>query len=264
MNKTKIAVMLFAGVFSQWSIADDVSTNYNPAVGWQFYNLPEKPKEIKLKPKQQQVPKDMSAQQEELTPLKQMELIQQKLQEAKAKAIMNPTADNVAEYKVYQDYFVDKATQFSSAWEEMLLKYPHLDYNIKNSHYNATAPIKAAQERNEQSKAIHTINQSYGIFFFYRGHEPLDNKLAEVVKSFNDQYGLSIVPISIDGRKSPEFPQSQFDQGQAEKMGIKYFPAIFLVNPRKEEYKPLAYGFITLDDLARRVLNVVTNFKPRI
>ena len=44
-------------------------------------------------------------------------------------------------------------------------------------------------------------------------------------------------------------------------MGIKHFPALFLVNPRKGEYKPIAYGFITPDDLARRVLNIVSGFK---
>ncbi|MDG6337444.1 conjugal transfer protein TraF [Glaesserella parasuis] len=92
----------------------------------------------------------------------------------------------------------------------------------------------------------------------------MDNKLAEVVKDFSKQYSLSIVPISIDGRVNPEFPNSKKDSGQAMAMGIKYFPAIFLVNPKKQEYKPLSYGFITQDDLARRVLNVVTNFKPRI
>ncbi len=52
------------------------------------------------------------------------------------------------------------------------------------------------------------------------------------------------------------------DAGQAKKMGIKHFPAIYLVEPGTGTYKPLAYGFITQDDLARRVLNVVTDFKP--
>ena len=84
------------------------------------------------------------------------------------------------------------------------------------------------------------------------------------MKSFGEQYGLSIIPISIDGKMASSYPQSKLDNGQAMAMGIKHFPALFLVNPKKNEYKPLAYGFITQDDLARRVLNVVTNFKPRI
>ena len=230
-----------------------------PNIGWQFYNLPKKAKPKKAELPQPQVPQAMP-----LSDLEQMKMLQKQLEEVKATAIMKPTPENVARYKVYQDYFVEKSTQFSSAWEAMLLKYPQLDYNIKNSFYNATAPIKAVEERKAQSEAIQLVNQQYGVFFFYRGNEALDNKLAEIVKGFGEQYGLSIVPISVDGKAATSYPQSKFDSGQAQSMGIKYFPALYLVNPQKSEYKPLAYGFITQDDLARRMLNVVTNFKPRI
>lgn len=252
---TFLAISLTQGV----SAEDGKMQDELPNIGWQFYNLPKKAKPKKSELPQLQVPQAMP-----LSDLEQMKYLQKQLEEAKATAIMKPTPENVARYKVYQDYFVEKSTQFSSAWEAMLLKFPQLDYNIKNSFYNATAPIKAVEERKAQSDAIQWVNQQYGVFFFYRGNEPLDNKLAEIVKSFGEQYGLSIIPISIDGKMASSYPQSKLDNGQAMAMGIKHFPALFLVNPKKNEYKPLAYGFITQDDLARRVLNVVTNFKPRI
>lgn len=235
------------------------STDYKPAVGWQFYNLPKVPKEKVVKPQTESIPalKELSASE-------QMELIQKKLKEARDTAIMNPTADNIAVYKVYQDFFVEKATAFSMKWEEMLLKYPDLDYNLKNSFYNATVPIKEIMRRQEEVSAIEYVNQRYGFFFFYRGNNPIDNKLAEIVKSFSAQYKLTIIPITVDGRVSAEFPQSQRDSGQSVKMGIRHFPALFLVNPKRGEYKPIAYGFITPDDLARRVLNIVSGFKPKI
>ncbi|GJI56964.1 conjugal transfer protein TraF [Rodentibacter sp. JRC1] len=258
MNKYQVLFMsiLFAG----GAYANEPpSTDYKPAVGWQFYNLPKPPKEKPVKPQP-----EISSALKELSPSEQLELIQKKLKEARDTAIMNPTADNIAIYKVYQDYFVEKATAFSMKWEEMLLKYPDLDYNLKNSFYNATVPIKETMRRKEEAKAIEYVNQRYGFFFFYRGHNPIDNKLAEVVKNFSAQYKLTIIPISVDGRISAEFPNSRKDMGQAAKMSVNHFPAIFLVNPTRGEYKPLAYGFITPDDLARRVLNVVSEFKPKI
>lgn len=252
---TFLAISLTQGVSAENGKMQDELPN----IGWQFYNLPKK-----AKPKKSELPQPQMLQAMPLSDLEQMKYLQKQLEETKATAIMKPTPENVARYKVYQDYFVEKSTQFSSAWEAMLLKFPQLDYNIKNSFYNATAPIKAVEERKAQSDAIQWVNQQYGVFFFYRGNEPLDNKLAEIVKSFGEQYGLSIIPISIDGKMASSYPQSKLDNGQAMAMGIKHFPALFLVNPKKNEYKPLAYGFITQDDLARRVLNVVTNFKPRI
>lgn len=261
--KKSLTIILFSSIIINTAFSEEIKqgTDYKPAVGWQFYNLPKKEKNKKIQPQSEDNKKILFS---ELKPSEQLKLIQDKLKEARDTAIMNPTVKNLATYKVYQDYFVEKSSAFSAKWEEMLLTFPDLDYNIKNSFYNATVPIKEAAKRATESKAIEYVNQRYGIFFFYRGKNPLDNKLAEIVKLFGQQYNLSIVPISIDGRINPDFPNSRINQGQAEKMGVKHFPALFLVNPKKEEYKPLSYGFITQDDLARRMLNIVTNFKPRI
>ncbi len=258
MRRALMIVCFSCLSFSIWAEEQQKIDEYKPSIGWQFYNLPKKTEQ---KQAIKQPPVNSTPQ--VLSPVEQMKLIQEKMEEAKIIAIMNPTVENIATYKVYQDYFVEKSSMFSAKWEEMLLQYPELDYNIKNSFYNATAPIKEAERRKEETKAIEYISQRYGIFFFYRGNNPLDNKLAETVKGFSQQYNISIVPISIDGRSSPDFPHSRGDQGQSAKMNIKHFPALFLVEPKKEEYKPLAYGFITQDDLARRFLNVVTGFKPR-
>ncbi|MEB5708238.1 conjugal transfer protein TraF [Pantoea anthophila] len=83
-----------------------------------------------------------------------------------------------------------------------------------------------------------------------------------MVKEFSEQYGLTVIPVTVDGRASPDLPDTRQNAGQAEKMKIEHFPAIYLVEPRTKKYQPLAYGFITQDDLARRMLNIVTDFQP--
>ncbi|NNH97759.1 type-F conjugative transfer system pilin assembly protein TraF [Pasteurella multocida] len=261
MNFSKvISIFLSLILFSSFAFSNEDDLKKDKIIGWQFYNLPKK----KEKKKEEERVEDANNESTNVTPMEQMKYLQKLLEETKANAIMNPTVENIAVYKTVQDFMVEKASVFSSNWEKMLLEHPQLDYNISNSHYNATAPIKAANERAEQSKAIQIVNQHYGVFFFYRGNEALDNKLSEIIKDFGEQYQLSIFPISVDGRVNATFPHSKIDMGQSEKMGIKYFPALFLVDPKAGDYKPLAYGFITQDDLARRVLNIVTNFKPRI
>ena len=52
------------------------------------------------------------------------------------------------------------------------------------------------------------------------------------------------------------------DQGQAERLGVKYFPAMMLVDPKSGQVKPLSYGFISQDDLAKQFLYVSNDFKP--
>jgi conjugal transfer pilus assembly protein TraF len=52
------------------------------------------------------------------------------------------------------------------------------------------------------------------------------------------------------------------DQGQSQQLGVKYFPAMMLVNPKSGQVKPLSYGFISQDDLAKQFLYVSSDFKP--
>ena len=48
----------------------------------------------------------------------------------------------------------------------------------------------------------------------------------------------------------------------AQRLGVKYFPAMMLVDPKQGSVRPLSYGFISQDDLAKQFLNVSEDFKP--
>ncbi|EMR0590430.1 conjugal transfer protein TraF, partial [Citrobacter freundii] len=41
-----------------------------------------------------------------------------------------------------------------------------------------------------------------------------------------------------------------------------YFPALMLADPKSGAVKPVSYGFISQDDLAKQFLNVSTDFAP--
>ena len=66
------------------------------------------------------------------------------------------------------------------------------------------------------------------------------------------------MPVSVDGIKADDLPQTRLDKGQAEQLGVRYFPAIVLVNPKEEQFVPVAYGLTTQDRLIRH-LNAVAN-----
>ncbi|HBY5507215.1 TPA: type-F conjugative transfer system pilin assembly protein TraF, partial [Klebsiella pneumoniae] len=54
----------------------------------------------------------------------------------------------------------------------------------------------------------------------------------------------------------------RMDGGQASRLGIRYFPALMLADPKSGAVKPVSYGFISQDDLAKQFLNVSTDFAP--
>ncbi|MGT5589383.1 conjugal transfer protein TraF [Escherichia coli] len=119
-----------------------------------------------------------------------------------------------------------------------------------------------AADQAQQRQAIAKLAEHYGIMFFYRGQDPIDGQLAQVINGFRDTYGLSVIPVSVDGVINPLLPDSRTDQGQAQRLGVKYFPAMMLVDPKQGSIRPLSYGFISQDDLAKQFLNVSEDFKP--
>lgn len=228
--------------------------NYDPAVGWYWYNQPVQKDDDGRQAQPPPPPQE--------SPTARMKRLQAFRDNLMNEAMLHPTTENIRRYKVMQDWMVNQASLFASRWEKVLLENPELDYSLQHPVYNGTANIQYTQQRQKQQQAIRYVNQRYGVFFFYRGNEPLDNRLGAVVKEFSEQYGLPVIPVTVDGRVNADLPDTRQDGGQAQKMKISHFPAIFLVEPRTKKYQPLAYGFITQDDLARRMLNVVTDFKP--
>lgn len=225
-----------------------------PIVGWHWYNEPQPDED---KPDDDTVP--LSA----LPPTVQMTLLKKLTQDRLNRAILSPTAQHAADYLRMQSYLVNLSGQFTQSAKKALLLYPDLDYNLEHSRYNSTASLQQASARQAQTAAIHALGQRYGLFLFYRGNNPVDSQMAASVGQFSQQYGLSLIPVSMDGARSEALPQTRQDSGQASHMGVSQFPALMLVEPGSEHYQPLAYGFMTQDDLARRFLDVATDFKPQ-
>lgn len=226
-----------------------------PIVGWHWYNEPVPEEENEPEPPEQ-IPLAS------LSPTLQKKVMQKLTQEALDTAIMQPSPENAAKFMTLQRFWLTKAGQFERSTQKALLQTPSLDYNLEHSYYNSTVPSQLAELRTKEQKAIQELAAEYGLFFFYRGGEAIDNQLASIVSQFAEQYGVALIPISVDGTRSELLPNTRTDSGQIEKMQITHFPALFLVDPKSERYQPLAYGFMTQDALARRFLDIATDFKP--
>lgn len=252
MMKTALLLLASALVMS----GAHADTMFDPAEseGWHWYNVqPDDEMEEVLQPAPAAPP---------MSPVERMEHLQRETKAALATAIMEPTVDNFARFKRLQDFWTTQASEFSMVAQKTMLVHPELDYNLQHSHYNGTAKLQQAADQAQQQDAIAQIAARYGVFLFYRGGEAIDMQMAETVKGFAQQYGISFIPVSVDGRTSPTLPQTRINSGQAERLGVTNFPALVLVDPKEGTARPLAWGFISQDDLAKRFLYVATDFKP--
>jgi conjugal transfer pilus assembly protein TraF len=231
-----------------------VQVSAAPAVGWHWYNeiIESKDKNKKLKPAKKL---------HEVTAQEQMLQLRQTVEEAKARAILFPSEENVHTYLQLQNYVVAKAAIFSRVWKKTLLDYPDVDYAISHPTENNAQHVMYAEEDARENQAIAALSDKYGLFFFYRGNNLLDQELAPTIAGFAREYHVALIPVAVDGKILAVFPGSRNDSGQAAKLGITYFPALVLVDPASQEVKPLNYGFIAQDELKRRFLQVATDFK---
>ncbi|EOD2291303.1 type-F conjugative transfer system pilin assembly protein TraF [Escherichia coli] len=223
--------------------------------GWQWYNEKINPKEKENKP----VP---AAPRQEPDIMQKLAALQTATKRALYEAILYPGVDNFVKYFRLQNYWTQQAGLFTMSARKAMLAHPELDYNLQYSHYNGMVRNQLAADQAQQRQAIAKLAEHYGIMFFYRGQDPIDGQLAQVINGFRDTYGLSVIPVSVDGVINPLLPDSRTDQGQAQRLGVKYFPAMMLVDPKQGSVRPLSYGFISQDDLAKQFLNVSEDFKP--
>lgn len=226
-----------------------------PIVGWHWYNEPQ-PEEDEAPPEPEQIPLST------LSPTLQKKVMQMLTAEALDTAIMQPSPENAAKFVALQRFWLNQSGKFERSVQKALLLHPGFDYNLEHSFYNSTVPLQLSQLQDKEKAAIQSLSSQYGVFFFYRGQDPLDNQLASVVREFSLSHNIALIPVSVDRVRSEALPETRPDTGQVAKMGITHFPALFLVDPKSEHYQPLAYGFMTQDALARRFLDIATDFKP--
>lgn len=83
---------------------------------------------------------------------------------------------------------------------------------MKRSHYNGSVEARLSEEKKVQSAVISQVAQRYGLFFFYRGNNAVDNLMSNgVIRAFCEDRGITLMAISVDGKISDQLPQSRPD-----------------------------------------------------
>lgn len=239
-------LMISYTVFNYCAYASENDYYNEHAKGWHWYNDPKNEKD------EDEVKSN--------DPVIQMDAVRATIKRALDQAVLNPTKENIKNYKVVQDQLSRQAEKFSNKWKEVLLENPELDYSLIHPTNNAGRMIESDQNHAKEDAAIKQLASTSGLFFFYHSTCPYCRSFAPIVKQFAEAYGIKVIPITTDGISLPEFPNSYINQGQAQRFGVRVEPALFAVNPYTEKAFPITYGLISLSDLKRKVLEIATGF----
>ncbi|MDP3562607.1 MAG: type-F conjugative transfer system pilin assembly protein TraF [Legionellaceae bacterium] len=157
-----------------------------------------------------------------------------------------------------QDYWLREASLHGELNQQALLYYPEYDFSVTHPTSDLGSKFYDSLIEQKQKQTVKSLAKNHGLLFFYRANNPLDLQQIPILKDFCQTYHFHLMPVSVDGIKADDLPQTRLDKGQAEQLGVRYFPAIVLVNPKEEQFVPVAYGLTTQDRLTRH-LNAVAN-----
>lgn len=192
-----------------------------------------------------------------IDPKAELEAFQEKLENAQALAIMQPTHANVMTYLYLQKEAMDRSQRFSEVWQQVVWTTPALDHTL----VRPTSP-KAVHayydERNDHRKQnLKQLAQTHGLFYFFRESCPYCQQFSPILKSFAKRHGFHVTAISMDGGPTPGFDNYRMDNGTASRLGVQTVPAVYLVEPKSRHVQPVSFGLLGPTELEERIESIM-------
>ncbi len=185
------------------------------------------------------------------------------LEELKAKAILEPTPENVSAYIAYQREQLDRASSFADVWRRAVWQNPELDYTLQRPVNLLGKRAWLDQRRQDREQVMTSIARRYGVFYFYSSTCAACEVFAPIMRGIADRFGISVMAVSMDGGPSAAFPHFLVNTGQYEAMGLtgKQVPALVLFDVATKRPTPIGYGVMAADEVMDRIFTL-THVKP--
>lgn len=211
--------------------------------GWFWYRDP-----VPTKPRPpsnaQKKPKDLT----------DFEAMQQRLENLKRVAVMNPTDTNLLAYMRFQRTVMDKSQVFADRWQRLVWSAPDLDYGISGRPTNSMAiNVFDDQQRDRDAQTVRSLAATHGLIFVFRSDCPFCHRFAPILKRFEQDFGMTVLAISLDGGALPDYPDARPDNGMAARLNATAVPALYLTAPARREIRPVGFGLMSMSDLLERV-----------
>lgn len=184
-----------------------------------------------------------------------LDAVTAELRELKARAILEPTTDNVQSYIRFQREQLDRSSLFADVWQRAIWQDPALDYT-------QVRPISTLGKRqwldtrkSDRDEALLRLGERYGLFYFFAQNCAPCGIMSPILKSVADSHAIAVKAVSTDGGPSDVFPRYVVDSGQRERMGLnsRVTPAIVLFDSVTRKAVPVGYGVMAADELMDRI-----------
>lgn len=193
--------------------------------------------------------------------LNRIEAWQRELKTKRALSLMEPTPEHVKAYIEAQEQLTQRAALYSDVWRRVIWQNPELNYELKRPVNNAAISAYADERRVTEARTLSDIGKEWGLFFFFRSDCTYCHRLAPTLKFLTEAYGISVLPVSLDGGGLPEYPAPNRDNGLVDKLGVRQVPMLVLGSVKDKRLLPLGSGVISAQDVIERIY-ILTRTRP--
>ena len=185
------------------------------------------------------------------------------LDELKARAVLEPSTENITAYISYQRQQLDRASTFADVWQRAIWQNPSLDYTLQRPVSTVAKRAWIDNRAADRSAVLQRLSQRYGVFYFYAQSCAACEIQAPILKSVADMNGRHVQAVSTDGGPNRVFPNYLVDSGQMERMGLtsRATPSLVLFDTVTRRPIPIGSGLMAADEIMDRIFTL-TNIKP--
>lgn len=171
------------------------------------------------------------------------------IEEAKAQAVIDPTPEHVRLYRILQEFVFYKAQRFGRVWQWVSLTDPLLDYTAEHPVASAALPLVQASLAKKLQASIQLLKQQFILTYVYRDQQALEKSFEETVKRFSTEYQWSLKEINLSDVTLVKKNGYQAMKRWLQDLSLPKLPALLLVDPATGQTYPLAFGFVTENEI---------------
>ena len=188
------------------------------------------------------------------TELANFDAMQKRLEELKRVAVMNPTDDHLLAYMRYQRRVMNKSALFAERWQRLVWRVPDLDYGLNGRPTNAMAiNVFDDRQRDRDGETVRNLATTHGLLFVFRSDCPFCHRFAPILKRFEQDFGMTVLAVSLDSGTLPDYPDAPPDNGIAARLNPSAVPALYLTDPTTRHIQPVGFGLLSMSDLIERI-----------
>ena len=192
------------------------------------------------------------------------EAYKQAIEKARVVAFFEPTPQNLKHYAELQTDLVNRSSEAADVWQRVIWANPQYDFTQDRPVTRLGLNAYEEQHNKAKNATFEHLAATGVLYFFFRSDCPYCHEFAPTLASFSKASGIRVFPVSLDGKGLPDFPHPYVNNGIADTLGVKSWPALFLGEPSKGVITPVGFGVMSGMDLAERLTEIVNPSSPAV